>query len=373
MKAETRLLAALFFLAAPTAAIAQSADARVVGAIAARDAGRTQEAINRLEALARERPDDAVILRLLGTSYAAAQRYAAAADVLSRAQNLAPADQDIALARARTALWAQRFAEAAEILDRVAAVEPNNPELPQLRSAIRSAQSARHSFGLAAALGASRVRSRGTTQDWSDASIGLQLGLGWGRAASAEIEYFYRSGIADTRLSARLDHRIGVIAQGYIGASVTPSPDFRERWSLRGGGEARLGRTFALTLDARHAVYGTGGVTAIEPGLRVQTSDGRLSLAFRSINLWDEQGEHRNGWAGRANMNAWSNVAIFAGGASYPDTEAGVTRRVKALSAGSNITLAGGLDLRISAEREVRAQSYRRTGLAIGLRWHPGR
>ena len=371
MRVEVRLIAALFCFGAAQA-VAQPVDSRTAEAVAARDAGRTAEAIVLFEALSRERPNDPTVLRLLGTSYAAARRYGDAASALGRAQRLAPADQDIALARARVALWSERFSEASAIADSVAAAEPGNPELRQLRAAIGAARSAGSRIGVTAAQSVSRVSFGGPKANWHETSFGIEARLNRRTNIVADMDRSDRSRIVDTRLAATMNRRVNRQSSAYIGASVTPNADFRERWSLRAGGEARVRGAIVVTLDARHADYGASDVSVLEPGIRAETRDGRFALAVRSINLWDEKGDHRGGWAGRVDAAASSNVRLFAGGASYPGTEAGLTRRVDALFAGTDIGVTNALSLRVTFDHERRVETYRRTGVTIGLRWRPG-
>jgi YaiO family outer membrane protein len=368
MPADARLLAGLLCLiAVPAPAAAQAGGAPN----ATSEVDQAQAQIGDLEARSREQPQDPTILRLLGARYAAARRYDEAAAVLARAQALAPHDQDIALARARVALWSGHFDEALAIVDGVAVAEPQNPEVPQVRASILAARRQAPGVGVSASAGISRVSSRGFKRDWKEAALGLDAAMGRHSRMAVDVGHFDRSGVADTRFGTRLDRKIGQHASAYIGASWTPNADFLEQWSLRGGGEIRVSPKLSVTLDGRHAVYGTGAVNALEPGLRLQTTDGRLAISARSINLWDETGRHRLGWSARADVVATHGVLLFAGAASYPDTEAGVTRRVDSFFAGGDVGLTRSLSLRISVDRERRVDSYRRTGLIVALRWRP--
>jgi YaiO family outer membrane protein len=373
MRFEAPLIGALLCLSFPQATAARAGDFRIDAAVAARDAGHAQEAIKLLEALLQDRPNDPTILRLLGTSYAAAGRYDDAAIVLTHAQAAAPKDQDIALARARVALWSKRSDEASSIVEQIAAVEPNNPEILELREAIRAAQTPKATFRLTSGIGVSRVFVGGITRTWKEAALSLDTRIGQQATMAVGIEHSDRFDATDTRLSVQVDRKLGSHVSAFLGGNSTPGADFRERWSLRGGGEAKLRDVFALTFNARYAVYRAGGVTAAEPGVRFQSRHGRLAVSARLINLWDEQGKHRSGWSGRTDFVASDNLRLLAGAASYPDTEAGTTRQVDAFFVGAGVSLTRGLDLQISVDREKRADSYRRSGLTIGLRWQPKR
>ena len=352
---------------------AQPVDPALGAAMAAREAGRTSDAVARFEALARERPADASILRLLGTSYAAAGRYARAAATLEAAQRLAPRDRDIALARARVALWRGGPARAAAIADAVAAAEPDNMELPALRASIAGARSAGRPVGVTATQGVSRVSLRAGRRTWTETALAGDVGIGRGATLTGEVEHLDRGRVSDTRGALRIDAAVSPALSAYLGASATPDADFRERWAVRGGGEARLGATLTATLDARYADYGGFHIVAIEPGLRIETRDARFAAALRSINLIDDAGALRTGAGARIEAAASSRVRLFAGGARYSDAEAGVVRRVDSLFAGADVTLTDALTLRVTVDHDRRVSTYSRSGVAVGLRWRPAR
>ena len=88
----------------------------------------------------------------------------------------------------------------------------------------------------------------------------------------------------DTRLSARIDRRIGT-GFVYIAASTVPDSDFQERWSLAAGGEDRISERLTAILDTRIAEYETGTILALQPGLRFALDDD-FSLTARAINIF---------------------------------------------------------------------------------------
>ena len=85
----------------PGVALAQQAAPDLEQAMAARAAGDHARAIQLLEGARLRSPNDATVLRLLGTSYAFNRQYPQAIAVLEQAHAAYPADQDIALALAR--------------------------------------------------------------------------------------------------------------------------------------------------------------------------------------------------------------------------------------------------------------------------------
>lgn len=369
---KAALLALLVFLpAAPARAVDPVAEAEV-----ARRAGDAARAIALLEPLAAGRPHDSDILRRLGVSYASAARYPQAIATLERARVLAPADQDIALALARTRLWAGDKTGARREAEAIRCADPANAELPELLEALdrgRQAPSARNGVSLTAALSGSTVElDAGGTQDWREAVAAASVRLGNGTTLSGEVEHVDREFAVDTRLSASINTRLGDTANFWLGATSTPNASFREQWSTRGGVEIKATRHSNLLLDARYASYRSTSVTLIEPGVRL-TWDGQLwATELRSINSFQE-GRHRLGWSGRVERLMPGDRKLFAGAATYPDTENGITRRVRGGYVGFALPLAGALTLRLTADRERRAAAYDRYGLTAGLTWRPQR
>jgi YaiO family outer membrane protein len=189
---------------------------------------------------------------------------------------------------------------------------------------------------------------------------------------SSDVEHVDREFAADTRLGARIDRTFSDRASLWLGATVTPKSSFRERWSIRGGAEVAARRNLTLLLDARSADYRISSVTVIEPGLRVTWEDGRWAAQVRSINLFQDE-RHRSGWSGRVERALPNDALLFAGAATYPDAEAGITRRVRGGYAGLLLPITDALILRLTADGEVRAATYDRFGLAVGLTGHPQR
>lgn len=358
---------------APLPAFAQE-DPRIVEALAAREAGDLAGAIRRLEAIDAERPGDPTVLRLLGSSYAAVGRYDRGISTLERARTIAPRDQDISLALARAFLWAGRLDRAAAIADEIGAADPANVELPELRLSINRARRGvpPRSSGIALAYTHSWVEVAGNTRHWNQVVVSGDAPIGRRTTMTGEADIEDRAGVTDTRLSFQFDHRLSRAASVSLAAVVTPRADFREKWGVRAGGDVMVTPFLALTAAVRHADYGVTNSTVVEPGVRLQTPDERASLSIRSINSWGEGNDYRSGWAARCDLVVGRGVRLIAGGATYPDTEAGVTRRVRGLFGAVVVPINSRLGVRIGADYEKRAASYERTGATLGLTWRFG-
>lgn len=338
-------------------------------AISAREAGDFGQAIALLSEADRIGPNNPTTLRLLGTTYAAARRYDEAIATLMRARSLAPRDQDIALALARAYLWARRYDEAEAVADEIAANNPDNTELPELETSIRRARRGERGADRLVSLGfsqsISRVLSFGARRTWYGSVATVAVPVAERVAVSGEIDREDRGLATDTRLQLRLDRDLGGVSV-YLAASTTPNADFRERWGVRAGLDAGMSSLLTLVVDLRYADYGLTAVTAVEPGIRIHTADERLSLTLKSINLWGELDRHQSGWSLRTDGQVTPRLRLIAGGATYPDTEAGITRRVRSAFAGAAVGVGDAVSLRFTYEYEKRIASYRRNGATIG-------
>ena len=353
------------------AAVAQTASNNIDRAAEARDAGDYRTAIALLEVEQRNRPQDSLVLHRLGAVYAYNGEYEKAIQVLKQAQSIATMDQDIGLMLARTFLWAGRRDEATATASAIALADPTNAELPQLRKAIADAEGIKETppkrkfVNVSQAL--SDVATRSGSNRWHQTIVGLTVTAGNKATLSGMIDREDRTVAVDTRIGLRADMNFGNARYAYVAASVTPNADFREKWGLRAGGEAGVAKTINLTADLRYAEYGATQIIAFEPGVRLHSAGDRLSLAIKSINLWSEDDRHRSGWSVRGELQAKKSVRLVTGAATYPDTEAGITRRTRSAFAGAVINLSDRVTLRTFYELERRARSYTRNGVTLAL------
>nr|WP_246352358.1 YaiO family outer membrane beta-barrel protein [Sphingomonas xinjiangensis] len=344
---------------------------------AANGRGDYNAAILRLQRLQADYPRDAEVLRVLGSSYAYARRFEEAIATLRQAQALAPEDLDIRAALARAYAWSGNKAAAEAELTAVEARDPANADAAAIRVQLATPSDvvatgapnvAYGRPGIYANQAVARVSlDRGAHSTWWNTTVGAFGTVLPGTTVSAEVEREDRSGTVDTRLTARADQRFTASLRGYLGLAATPHADFRERWSVRGGLEFDLLGPLTLLMDARHADYGDVQVTAIDPGFRFASRGLRSSATLQMINLWDEQGNHRSGWSGRIDTEAGDGLRFFFGGATYPETEAGITRQVRSAFLGTAVPLSERLSLRATGEYERRVDTYTRKSLSLGL------
>jgi YaiO family outer membrane protein len=167
----------------------------------------------------------------------------------------------------------------------------------------------------------------------------------------------------------RLDRRIGRHSGAYLSLGGTPDADFRPQWQIGAGGFARLfgGRSpTSLTIDARQARYAAGDIQTFNPGIEQYIGD-RFWLTARSINIFDEDGDHHSGVLLRGDFLAAQRLRLFAGIADAPDVSEGVVTDTFSWFGGLSFDLTDRLTGRISIAHEDRQTGADRLQIGLGL------
>lgn len=368
---QVRKIDALIFAAAIcTSAPAQANDrgALIEQALAARAQGDFPKAILLLEQARQSAPDDTEILRLLGTSYAFNQQFARAISLLERGHDLAPQDNDVSIALARTYLWAGKLDESKSLVDTILVANPANSEAAKILGQIAESHGTdRRRSGFYASQSIAGISLAYGHRTWWESTLGGYFGVGERSTLTSDLVRADRGFARDVTISARFDHKLAHGGSGYLALTATPGANFREEWSVRAGGQWDVLPAVSLTLDGRHAHYATVDVDAVEPGLVVR--NGAVSAMVKMTNLWSSDGFYGNGWSTRLDAALPKGVSLYGGGATYPDTEAGITRRVHSLFVGGAARLDDRLRIRLGAEYERRKSTYTRRGVTVGLDW----
>lgn len=311
------------------------------------------------EKLVAEQPENADALLLLGNLALRDGRLDDAQATLDRAALVAPAYPDVFAARARLALRRANPARARAELAKartLGSAEVSDIER-QLNSQLHPAR-----WSIALQHGVSDVSRRGV---WHETV--LTVTRAEPRAGiSLEAEHSRRFGLSDLRFQFRADARL---SQGtvYVSAVGTVDADFREDWGLRAGGELQASRWLDLVADGRISNYGAINTESLAVGGRLWLPNRRASFQASLINLWDETGTHRTGWAARGSAAGSNRVELIGGHARYPDTLAGITRRTDASFVSAVWQLNDRWILRGTAEHEVRRASFSRDSLVLGV------
>ena len=370
------ILKSVAFLAgllAAQPALAQSAEADRDAVQAAYVAGDLDTAAAILARLLVQAPNDPDLLRRLANVQAAQGDLPDARRTIDRALWLAPTDPDIQLARANILAWQGRTDEARAQADAVAVAQTDYPGLTETRAIIarKASVGGVRLLGAGGSVALSRVSFPGGVRDsWEMASGSLVVSLAPRVRMALEVERERRNA-DDTRIALRGELLTGPRGNLFVSGSVTPDPDFRERWSLRAGGEQQLGATTMILFDGRYAAYRDTGVVVVGLGLR-QALSPDWALTARTINLFGGGEDYRIGGAVRLDWAPEDGLATYLAAASYPDTEAGDTRQLRALGTGLTVPIGPRLRLRLDAAHERRDDSYERASVALGIVWTLG-
>lgn len=351
------------------ASSAHADDQRINAALAAREHGDNAHAITLLRAVAADHPADADTLRQLGTTLAFAHRYREAIAVLDHALALSPRDGDIILVLARARLWSGDVHGAQRVAAKIAAFDPSNSELREVSKSIANAEHDGPKTMLDLAETVSHVAIGGSNAHWFETVGTLSVPTGPRTLAVAGVDVENRTTSADARLSLRGDQRFDW-GTAYVAVTATPSATFRERWSIAGGAVIRFTPMLLGSIEIRRAHYDLVDVTVVDASATIHSpTSERWSVAAHSISLWGEDGRHHLGWSLRGDVSPSSALRLFGGGATYSDTEAGITRRVDSAFLGASMPVSRRLSAQLVVDHEVRYASYRRDGVTLGLHW----
>ncbi|MDH3474595.1 MAG: YaiO family outer membrane beta-barrel protein [Rhodospirillales bacterium] len=418
----------------PLAAAQQGYDEHYRSALSARAAGDLDGAIGQARQALAARPDSVEALYLLGTLLAFQKSYDEALDTLHEARGLDPDNLDVRLAIARTLSWRGDHAGARRELAGLREAAPDNPELGLLEARLdyyqgRHGAAARRLESLlaagpenaeatlllgdvkraqgdladarrlyrraleldpdsAAAARLAQLRdtpwrldlgyefsdfTRQPRNDWHEGLLQLRREVGRRSGVFGRLEGKERFDLWDTQLTVGGDHRFTDWLAAYAEVGGTPNADFLARWTVAGGGSARLwqggdavGAT-VLTLDTKRSDYRSGAVDTISPGAQQYFLSGRVWLTGRSINTFDENNEWTRGWLGRVDWQAHDDLALHAGLADAPETVAGQTVDTRSVFAGLVYRLEAGRSLRFDYLRDDREDSYIRHSFAFGV------
>lgn len=306
-------------------------------------------------------------MRQLAAKQAADGRLVLALDTIEQAQSLAPFDNDIALANARILFWLGRVAEARKQADVVRARAPAYTDLQVLDASMNASithRSARTGFALSAGF-ANVQLDGGQSQSWESLALSGFIDFDANTNIAATIEHEQRR-TNDTRLSL-ITTRTVKAWDIRAGITYTPSADFREDWGFQAGADLKILNNVTLLSDVRYADYGNISVVSVIPGIKLSSSDATHNLAVRLISIKPSDSTTKLGASARYDRNFDTGLRLFGGVASYPDTEAGLTRQLRSAFLGGALPLSNKLSLMFTGEYDRRERSYTRRALSLTL------
>ncbi len=330
-------------------------------AVADRRAGRNEAAVTKLDAVLQMRPDDADARLNRALALLTLDRLDAAEADFEAVLALAP---DYVDARMGLALVARRrgdIARARTEAERAVTAAPDRADAAALARSLRPQPDWRVDVD------SSRSRLDLGLPDWTEVRIAAARTVSERWTVSAAGEWTERFDKEDVFFEGRLDRRFAW-GGAYASLGGAVKADYRPTVALRAGTEIRLSPVISGTLDASAANFASGDVTSLQPGLAADLAQGRLRLAARWINVWDETDHHRTGYAVSIGVAAADRLRFRLDYADAPESSEGVTVDVRAISAGVEIGLTDQISLRLGGLHEDRGV-YDREAITLGLGW----
>lgn len=344
----------------PPAIVQTDPQALYEAAVADRRAGRHQQALERLESVLAAQPDHVDARLNLGLAQLALNRLSEAETsfraVLARAPDYAEAHAGLArVAQRRNDPDAARL-EAAEAIR----LAPNDPEIRALWNATRPQPQWRFDVDV------TRSRLSDGLPDWTEARLAASRSLGDGWSTGLAAEWTERFGDSDLYLEGRAERGWNGRSL-YVAVGGAPDADYRPELAVSFGGRLAIAQRLTLGVDGAVARYGVGTVVGLHPVAAFRVTD-QLELTGRWINVRDENGELRSGYAVSGYWQAADRLGVRLGYADAPESSEGVTVDVRTWSLGADIGLTDRVALRFSGLSEDRG-AYQREALSVGLGW----
>lgn len=330
-------------------------------AVRDRRAGRSEAALAKLDTVLRIRPEDTDALLNRGLSLLALDRLDEAEADFQAVLVRAPHYVD---ARLGLALVARRRGDARRAImetDKALLAAPERADLKALARALRPQPAWRFD------LDGSRSRLGAGLSDWNEVRVAAAHAMDERSTITGVGEWTERFDKRDLFVEGRLD-RLFPWGEAYGALGGAVEADYRPTVSVRVGAEVHLLPSINGTLDASAARFASGDVSSLQPGLVADLSQGRVRLAARWINVWDETDQHRAGYAVSVNWTPTDRLRFRADYADAPESSEGLTTDVRALSAGVEIGLTDQISLRVGGLEEDRGR-YDRKAITLGLGW----
>lgn len=350
-------------IVAPEPAVIVQADTQSLyrSAVADRLAGRPGDAVPKLEQVLAARPDDVDARLNLGLSLLALGRLDEAEAAFRAVLDRSPGYGDAWIGLARVEQRRGDLDAARDMADEARRVAPESRDVLALQQALKPEPVWRADIHTA------RSRLSNGLADWTETRLSVSRRLDSTGSLALSVEATERFGNEDVYLEARFDKFVDG-RSGYVAVGGAPDADYRPEIGLAAGGRIDLAAGFAATVDASGARYRTGTVTGLHPGLAFDAAADRVQLSARWINVWDERGDYRSGYAAQARWQTSDQLALRLGYTDAPETTNGVTVDVSAWNLGADVALNDRVMLRVGYLSEDR-NAYEREELSVGLGW----
>lgn len=350
----------------PLSVVAQDAQALYEQGVADRKSGKFDDALEKLQAAAELRADDADIQVQVGLTLTALKRLAEARVAFEKALELAPTYLDATLGLARLDYFDKKFQAARENVEKVLKERADDQDARDLLAQIAKAteeEEAQKKVEEAQKKAEETEKKRekaasvnprtevasppvppaveplrwkidlnggwsgltGDRPDWWEGDARLSYQLNPHYTLSGFVTSASRFKIEDTLYEIRVEHKPGPAFNNYIFVAGTPDADFLPEVAVGGGFglKARdskgLVNATILTFDARHARYVTGNVEFFNPGVEQYFFNGRLWVTARWINVVDQDNIYSDGYLLRSDIIIAPKWRLYAGYGDAPE------------------------------------------------------
>ncbi len=329
--------------------------------------GKFAAAIADLKLYLKSAPNDADGWLNLGLAYSNSHHYRAAEQALKRGLAIAPHYADLRLAYARLAYFQSHNAEARRRLAPLLA-GPARQEAEGLLAAITRAEQAGNAPPWRVDADASYSILSRNLPAWSEEDLAIARNLDRRTILSVGVQQTRRFNIDNTYLHLAVSHNFGPL-DVLLGYGGSPDAVYRPRNLLEASLTAPLfgiGRDWQVVggLDGSFAWYPSGAVDSLQPVVTLAQGDA-MSLSARYIHT-RAAGQTLSGFALRGMARLVKGLFLNLGYANAPDSSAGVTYKVEAVSVGFTVNLNATNALQLSATRETGAP-YTRTDIVLGI------
>ncbi len=212
----------------------------------------------------------------------------------------------------------------------------------------------------------------GGLQDWRETGVVLSVPVAQRDTFDVRGVWYERFGFDDVEIGALYTHRAGDNTWLRMGASGTPSADFRPEIGLTAGVDHRLSEGPSATVigfDAAWRSFPAQDVFNISPAItRYLGGTGDFSLTARANALVAEDDSLRIGGSFRGDFAPGDRSRAFLGIAAGPDTDVGLVIDTYSIFGGGEVPLGDTVSITGSFAREWRDGPADRTEFRIGLK-----
>lgn len=329
-------------------------------AVAARQAGQMGRALAGFEQVLAQTPENVDARLNMGLTLLALGRLDEAEQAFERVLQQTPDYIDARIGLARVARRRGQMDLARQHTDVAMAMDPSRPDTRALYRDLNGIVT-RWDIDL------SQSQLSGGQADWTEQRIGVSHSPSRTWTLAGAVERTERFGLEDILIEARAARRWQG-GHAYFGVAATPDADYRPEQALLLGGSVAVSSGWELTLDASRSRYPVGTVSSLQPGVAAELAEGRLRLAGRWIQTWDELDISRQGYALSATWRTTDRFRLRADFADAPESSSGATLDVQARSIGFEYDLTQHVSVRGYGLSEDRG-AVDRNAIGLGLGW----